>query len=383
MIYFDNAATTRAADEVAERVRYMLLENFGNPSAQSMMGVRAENELNDARKIMAKSINALPEEIYFTSGGTEDDNWAIFGTAEGYKRSGKHMITTSIEHPAVSEPMERLRQKGWEVTVLDVDKNGYIDLDALRDSIRDDTVLVSTILINNEVGTIQDVVSIGRIIKEKNPNTLFHVDAVQAFGKYPIDVRKMGIDMLSMSGHKIHGPKGVGFFYMKKGLKVRPIIYGGGQERGQRSATENTPGIAGLAKAVELAMENMDASHEKVMEVKRTLAEGILRDIPKTHINGPSIEEASPYVLNVSFNGLRSEVLLHSLEESEIYVSAGSACSSKKKGGSHVLRSLGLSEERIEGAIRFSFCRYNTVEEALFCLEVLKEKTAFLRKHMR
>lgn len=383
MIYFDNAATTRAADEVAERVRYMLLENFGNPSAQSMMGVRAENELNDARKIMAKSINALPEEIYFTSGGTEDDNWAIFGTAEGYKRSGKHIITTSIEHPAVAEPMERLRQKGWEVTVLDVDKNGYIDLDALRDSIRDDTVLVSTILINNEVGTIQDVVSIGRIIKEKNPNTLFHADAVQAFGKYPIDVRKMNIDMLSMSGHKIHGPKGVGFFYMKKGLKVRPIIYGGGQERGQRSATENTPGIAGLAKAVELAMENMDASHEKVMEVKRTLAEGILRDIPKTHINGPSIEEASPYVLNVSFNGLRSEVLLHALEEKEIYVSAGSACSSKKKGGSHVLRSLGLSEERIEGAIRFSFCRYNTVDEAAACLEILKEKTAFLRKYMR
>lgn len=383
MIYFDNAATTRAADEVAERVRYMLLENFGNPSAQSMMGVRAENELNDARKIMAKAINAMPEEIYFTSGGTEDDNWAIFGTAEGYKRSGKHIITTSIEHPAVSEPMERLRQKGWDITVLDVDKNGYIDLDALRDSIREDTVLVSIILVNNEVGTIQDAAAVGKLIKEKNPNTLFHVDAVQAFGKYPIDVRKMNIDMLSMSGHKIHGPKGVGFFYMKKGLKVRPIIYGGGQERGQRSATENTPGIAGLAKAVELAMENMDASHEKVMEVKRTLAEGILRDIPKTHINGPSIEEASPYVLNVSFNGLRSEVLLHSLEESEIYVSAGSACSSKKKGGSHVLRSLGLSEERIEGAVRFSFCRYNTVDEAAACLEILKEKTAFLRKYMR
>lgn len=383
MIYFDNAATTRAADEVAERVRYMLLENFGNPSAQSMMGVRAENELNDARKIMAKSINALPEEIYFTSGGTEDDNWAIFGTAEGYKRSGKHIITTSIEHPAVSEPMERLRQKGWEVTVLDVDKNGYIDLDVLRDSIREDTVLVSTILINNEVGTIQDASAVGKLIKEKNPNTLFHADAVQAFGKYPIDVRKMNIDMLSMSGHKIHGPKGVGFFYMKKGLKVRPIIYGGGQERGQRSATENTPGIAGLAKAVELAMENMEKSHNTVMEIKKTLADGILKEIPKTHINGPSIEEASPYVLNVSFNGLRSEVLLHALEEKEIYVSAGSACSSKKKGGSHVLRSLGLSEERIEGAIRFSFCRYNTVDEAAACLEILKEKTAFLRKYMR
>lgn len=383
MIYFDNAATTRAADEVAEKVTYMLLDNYGNASSQSMMGVRAEKELIEARKIMAGAINALPEEIYFTSGGTEDDNWAVFGTAEGYKRSGKHMITTSIEHPAVSNPMKRLQEKGWDITVLNVDEKGYINIDELRDAVRDDTVLVSTILINNETGTIQNAAEISRAVKEKNPRTLYHVDAVQAFGKYPIDVRKMGIDMLSMSGHKIHGPKGVGFFYMKKGLRVKPIIYGGGHEMGQRSGTENTPSIAGLAEAVKLAVSHMDQSHKNVMEIKRTLAEGILSRIPQTHINGPGLDEASPYVLNVSFNGLRSEVLLHSLEEKEIYVSAGSACSSRKKTGSSVLSALGLSDVRVEGAIRFSFCRYNTVEEALFCLDVLEEKTAFLRKYMR
>ena len=383
MIYFDNAATTRAADEVAEKVKHMLLENFGNPSSQSMMGVNAEKEMNEARKIMAQSINTLPEEIYFTSGGTEDDNWAIFGTAEGYIRSGKHMITTSIEHPAVLMPMRHLEEKGWDITILDVDESGYIDIEKLKAAVREDTVLVSTILINNETGTIQNAAEISKAVKSVNPNTLYHVDAVQAFGKYPIDVKKMGIDMLSMSGHKIHGPKGVGFFYMKKGLKVKPIIYGGGHERGKRSGTENTPSIVGLGEAVRLACSNMDEHLENVMKVKRTLAEGILSEIPKTHINGPSLEEGSPYVLNVSFNGLRSEVLLHSLEEKEINVSAGSACNSKKKGASTVLSALGLSDVRVEGAIRFSFCRYNTVEEALFCLEVLKEKTAFLRKYMR
>lgn len=280
MIYFDNAATTRAADEVAEKVKHMLLENYGNPSSQSMMGVNAEREMNEARKIMAQSINALPEEIYFTSGGTEDDNWAIFGTAEGYKRSGKHMITTSIEHPAVLMPMRRLQEKGWDITILDVNEGGYIDIEKLKAAIRKDTVLVSTILINNETGTIQNAAEISKAIKSINPDTLYHVDAVQAFGKYPIDVKKMGIDMLSMSGHKIHGPKGVGFFYMKKGLKVRPIIYGGGHERGQRSGTENTPSIVGLGEAVRLACNHMDEHLKNVMEVKRTLAEGILSEIP-------------------------------------------------------------------------------------------------------
>lgn len=383
MIYFDNAATTKALDEVAEKVKYMLLENYGNPSSQSMMGVNSEREIIEARKVMANAINALPEEIYYTSGGTESDNWAVFGTAKGYIRSGKHMITTAIEHPAMLMPMKELEKQGWDITVLGVDDKGYVNIDELKEAVREDTVLVSTILINNETGTIQNAAEISKAIKSVNHNTLYHVDAVQAFGKYPIDVKKMGIDMLSMSGHKIHGPKGIGIFYMKKGLKVKPIIYGGGHEMGQRSGTENAPSIVGLAEAVKIGLKEQEKAKENVMAVKKTLAEGILRDIPKTHINGPSIEEASPYVLNVSFNGIRSEVLLHALEEKKIYVSAGSACNSKKKGSSSVLAALGLSETRIEGAIRFSFCRYNTVEEAEECLEVLKEKVAFLRKYMR
>jgi len=383
MIYFDNAATTRALDEVADKVKYMLLENFGNPSSQNMAGVNAENEVIKARKIIAASINAEPDEIYFTSGGTESDNWAIFGTAKGYIRSGKHMITTAIEHPAVLQPMRELEKNGWDITILGVDEKGYINIDELKAAIREDTVLVSTILINNETGTIQNAEEISKAIKSINPHTLYHVDAVQAYGKYPINVKKMGIDMLSVSGHKVHGPKGVGFFYMKKGLKVKPIIFGGGHERGQRSGTENTPSIVGLAEAVKIDMAEMDKAVEHVKLVKKTLAEGILNSIPMTYINGPSIEEGSPYVLNIGFEGLRSEVLLHSLEEKKIYVSAGSACNSKKKGVSTVLSALGIDEKRIEGAIRFSFCRYNTVEEAEQCIEVLKEKAAFLRKYMR
>ena len=383
MIYFDNAATTRALDEVADKVKYMLLENFGNPSSQNMAGVNAENEVIKARKIIATSINAEPDEIYFTSGGTESDNWAIFGTAKGYIRSGKHMITTAIEHPAVLQPMRELEKNGWDITILGVDEKGYINIDELKAAIREDTVLVSTILINNETGTIQNAEEISKAIKSVNPHTLYHVDAVQAYGKYPINVKKMGIDMLSVSGHKVHGPKGVGFFYMKKGLKVKPIIFGGGHERGQRSGTENTPSIVGFAEAVKIDMAEMDKAVEHVKLVKKTLAEGILNSIPMTYINGPSIEEGSPYVLNIGFEGLRSEVLLHSLEEKEIYVSAGSACNSKKKGASTVLSALGIDEKRIEGAIRFSFCRYNTVEEAEQCIEILKEKVAFLRKYMR
>ena len=383
MIYFDNAATTRALDEVADKVKYMLLENFGNPSSQNMAGVNAENEVIKARKIIAASINAEPDEIYFTSGGTESDNWAIFGTAKGYIRSGKHMITTAIEHPAVLQPMRELEKNGWDITILGVDEKGYINIDELKAAIREDTVLVSTILINNETGTIQNAEEISKAIKSVNPHTLYHVDAVQAYGKYPINVKKMGIDMLSVSGHKVHGPKGVGFFYMKKGLKVKPIIFGGGHERGQRSGTENTPSIVGLAEAVKIDMAEMDKAVEHVKLVKKTLAEGILNSIPMTYINGPSLEEGSPYVLNIGFEGLRSEVLLHSLEEKEIYVSAGSACNSKKKGASTVLSALGIDEKRIEGAIRFSFCRYNTVEEAEQCIEILKEKAAFLRKYMR
>ena len=379
MIYFDNAATTRALPEVAEKMTEMLCEHYGNPASMSIMGLEVEKEIRHAAEILANGIRAKEEEIYFTSGGTEGDNWAIFGTAAGYAREGKHLITTSIEHPAVKNPMKALAEQGHEVTFLSVDKKGHISPEELANAIRPDTILVSMILVNNETGVIQDAEAIGKRIKEKNPHTLFHVDAVQAFGKYPIDVQKMKIDLLTMSGHKIHGPKGVGMLYMRKGLKVRPFILGGGQQKGQRAGTENGAGVAGLGVAADTAFRTMQESMAHVKEVKKTLMDGILA-IPDTQINGDGLEEASPYVLNVTFKGLRSEVLLHTLESKGIFISAGSACDSRKKVGSPVLTAMGLPFSEIEGSVRFSFSRYNTVEEAKTCLEELEKAVPFLRK---
>lgn len=382
MIYFDNAATTRALPEVAEKMTYMLCENFGNPASVSVMGLEVEKEIRKAANILANGIRAKEEEIFFTSGGTEGDNWAIYGTAEGYARAGKHLITTKIEHPAVTNPMKALQEKGYDVTFLSVDKKGHISLEELENAIRPDTILVSVILVNNETGTIQDAEAIGKLVKEKNPNTLFHVDAVQAFGKYPIDVQKMKVDLLTMSGHKIHGPKGVGMLYMRKGLKVRPLLLGGGQQKGQRAGTENGAGVAALGVAADMAFRGMQENLAHIKEVKKTLLDGIL-EMPDTQLNGDDLDTASPYVLNVTFKGVRSEVLLHSLESKGIFVSAGSACDSRKKIGSPVLTAMGLPFEEIEGAVRFSFCRYNTVEEAKECLQVLKETVPFLRRMNR
>ena len=382
MIYFDNAATTRALPEVAEKMTYMLCENFGNPASVSVMGLEVEKEIRKAANILANGIGAKEEEIFFTSGGTEGDNWAIYGTTEGYARAGKHLITTKIEHPAVTSPMKALEEKGYDVTWLSVDCKGHISMEELADAIRADTILVSIILVNNETGTIQNAEEIGKLVKQKNPDTLFHVDAVQAFGKYPIDVQKMKVDLLTMSGHKIHGPKGVGMLYMRKGLKVRPLLLGGGQQKGQRAGTENGAGVAALGVAADIAFRGLQENIVHVKEVKKTLLDGIL-EMPDTQLNGDDLDTASPYVLNVTFKGVRSEVLLHSLESKGIFVSAGSACDSRKKNGSHVLTAMGLPFEEIEGAVRFSFCRYNTVEEAKECLQVLKEIVPFLRRMNR
>ena len=382
MIYFDNAATTRTAPEVAEKMTEMLCENYGNPATVSALGLKAAKEIRAAQETLAKGIHAKADEIYFTSGGTEGDNWAIRGTAMGYQRMGKHLITTAVEHPAVKNPMKALEEEGFEVTYLAVDRKGYISLDELAAAIRPDTILVSTIFINNETGTIQDVAAIGALVKEKNPNTIYHVDAVQAFGKYPIDVQKMKIDLLTMSGHKIHAPKGTGMFFMRDGLKVRPLILGGGQQRGQRAGTENGAGAAAVALAAQMAWENMEEHTAEIYAVKKTLAEGILA-MPETQINGDDLDKASPYVLNATFRGLRSEVLLHALESKGVVVSAGSACDSRKKIGSPVLTAMGLPFSEIEGAVRFSFSRYNTVEEAKECLAALQEVVPFLRKYNR
>lgn len=383
MIYFDNAATTRASKQVAEKMTEMLCENFGNPASVNKLGLAVEKEIRHTSQILSKGIHCKESEIFYTSGGTEGDNWAIFGTAEGYQRQGKHLITTKIEHPAVKKAVEALEQKGFEVTWLDVDRWGKIDLEQLKNAIRKDTILVSIILINNETGVIQNIEEIGKIIKQKNENTIFHVDAVQAFGKYPIDVQKMKIDLLTMSAHKINGPKGVGMLYKREGLKVKPYILGGGQQQGQRSGTENGAGVAGLGVAAEICFQNMQKNERNVFEIKKTLAEDILKEIPDTQINGDSLEKSSPYVLNVTFKGVRSETLLHALESKDIFVSAGSACNSKKNTNSPVLTAMGLSPEEIEGAIRFSFCQYNTVEEAKECLAALKEIVPFLRKYNR
>ncbi len=383
MIYFDNAATTRASEQVAEKMTEMLCHNFGNPASVNKLGLQVEKEIKKTTEILSRGIHCKTNEIYYTSGGTEGDNWAIFGTAEGYQRQGKHLITTKIEHPAVKKPMETLEQKGYDITWLSVDKRGKIDLEELKQSIRKDTILVSIILINNETGVIQDVEKIGKIIKQQNENTLFHVDAVQAFGKYAIDVEKMNIDLLTMSAHKINGPKGVGMLYKRQGLKVKPYILGGGQQQGQRSGTENGAGVAGLGVAADICFQNMKKNQQTIFDVKRTLAEGILNDIADVQINGDTLEQSSPYVLNVTFKGLKSEVLLHALESKNIFVSAGSACDSKKKVGSPVLTAMGLPFNEIEGAVRFSFCQYNTVEEAQECVKQLKEIVPFLRKYNR
>lgn len=382
MIYFDNAATTRALPESVEKMAHMLCEEYGNPASVSAMGLAVEKEIKKAAESIARGIHCNPDEVFFTSGGTEGDNWAIYGTAEGYKRQGRHFITTQIEHPAVKNPMKKLEEEGAEVTWLSVDRQGHISLAELEAAIRPDTVLVSVILVNNETGTVQDAAAIGKLIKEKNPQTLFHLDAVQAFGKYPIDVEKMKADLLAMSGHKIHGPKGTGMLYMRKGLKVKPLMLGGGQQKGQRPGTENGPGAAALGVAADAAFSSLKESIEAVREVKKILLEGILA-MPDTQLNGEGLDTASPYVLNVTFKGLRSEVLLHALESKGIVVSAGSACDSKKKVGSPVLTAMGLPFAEIEGAVRFSFCRHNTTEEARECLKVLEELVPFLRKYNR
>ena len=383
MIYLDNAATTQALPQVAERMTEMLCEQFGNPATINVMGLAVEKEIRHAAAVLAKGIHAKEEEIFFTSGGTEGDNWAITGTADGYHRDGKHIITTQIEHPAVTNTIKALEERGRaEVTWLGVDEKGLISLEELAEAIRPDTILVSIILVNNETGVIQDALSIGKRIKEKNPATLFHVDAVQAYGKYPMDVEKMKIDLLTMSAHKIHGPKGVGMLYMRKGTKVRPIIWGGGQQKGQRAGTENGAGVVGLGVAAEQAFAGLKDGITHVSGLKTALTEGVLV-LPDTQINGAVGENASPYVLNVTFKGLRSETLLHALESKGIFVSAGSACDSRKKIGSPVLTAMGVPFAEIEGAIRFSFCRYNTMDEVQACVTALTELVPFLRKYNR
>ena len=380
--YLDNSATTRCYEEVKDIVVKTMTEDFGNPSAMHLKGVDAENYIKEATKEIAKTLKVQEKEIFFTSGGTESDNWAVIGTALAKNRQGKHIITTPFEHAAVSAPMEWLQKQGYEITEIPVDEKGNIFLEKLSETIREDTILVSTMMVNNETGAVMPVEKIGAMIQEKCPKALYHVDAIQAFGKYRIYPKKWNIHLLSVSSHKIHGPKGVGFLYINSKAKVQPLILGGGQQNGMRSGTDNVPGIAGLGVAAKMMYQNFDEKVEHLYQLKERMAEGLSK-IDDVVINGMPVREGAPHILSVSFLGIRSEVLLHTLEDRNIYVSAGSACSSHKRKPSATLSAMGMSNAQIENTVRISFSEENTFEEVDYCLEVLNEVLPMLKRYAR
>lgn len=380
--YFDNSATTRCYPEVAEIVVKTMTEDFGNPSAMHLKGVEAEKYVREAAQILAKILKVNEKEIIFTSGGTESNNLALFGGADANKRSGNHIITTSVEHAAVGQPAERLEQMGYEVTIVPVDHRGVVQLEALEKALRPDTILVSTMYVNNEVGAVMPVEEIAKLVHEKSPKALYHVDAIQAFGKYRIYPKKAGIDMLSVSSHKIHGPKGVGFLYINEKARIQPQILGGGQQAGMRSGTDNVPGIAGMGVAAKMVYTDFDEKIEHMYQLKERLAEGFLK-LPDVRLNGMEIREGAPQILSASFLGVRSEVLLHTLEEKGIYVSAGSACSSHKRKAVGTLSAMGMEAAQRESTLRFSFSEENTFEEVDYALEVIGQVLPMLRRYSR
>ena len=380
--YFDNSATTRCYPEVAEIVVKTMTEGFGNPSAMHLKGVEAEKYVREAAQILAKILKVNEKEIIFTSGGTESNNLALFGGADANKRSGNHIITTSVEHAAVGQPAERLEQMGYEVTIVPVDHRGVVQLEALEKALRPDTILVSTMYVNNEVGAVMPVEEIAKLVHEKSPKALYHVDAIQAFGKYRIYPKKAGIDMLSVSSHKIHGPKGVGFLYINEKARIQPQILGGGQQAGMRSGTDNVPGIAGLGVAAKMVYTDFDEKIEHMYQLKERLAEGFLK-LLDVRLNGMEIREGAPQILSASFLGVRSEVLLHTLEEKGIYVSAGSACSSHKRKAAGTLSAMGMEAAQRESTLRFSFSEENTFEEVDYALEVIGQVLPMLRRYSR
>lgn len=381
-IYFDNSATTRCSDTVAAEMVKVMTEDYGNPSSMHMKGVEAERYVRQARETLASILKVSEKEIYFTSGGTESDNMAIIGTALANCRAGKHVITTAIEHPAVLNSMRHLEEEGFTVTYLPVDHAGRVSLDALREAMTPETILVSVMLVNNEIGSIQPVAEVSAIAKAVNPFCLVHVDAVQGFGKLPVYPRRMGIDLLSVSGHKIHGPKGIGFLYMQEKVKMKPIVFGGGQQKNMRSGTENVPGIAGLALAAKECYTDFAKKQEHMYCLRDAFIEGI-RQMEGTTVNGPQAREGAPHIVSVSFSGIRSEVLLHALESQKIYVSSGSACASNKPGISATLKSIGLDQSLLDATIRFSFSVYNTQEEVQHCLNALCRILPMLRRYAR
>lgn len=386
-VYLDNSATTRVFPEVAELMTKIMCEDYGNPSSLHMKGVQAEQYLRYAKETFARVLKVKDSEILFTSGGTESDNLALVGCAMANRRRGNHLITTQIEHPAILQTMHYLEDRGFQVTYLPVDHRGLVRKEDLQRAMRPDTILVSVMHTNNEIGSVQKIEELSGLVKRMNPYTLFHVDAVQGFGKFKIYPKRMGIDLLSASSHKIHGPKGVGILYINEKVKIWPILFGGGQQQNLRSGTENVPGIAGMAKAAEILYNHFDEDIEKLYQCKRYFIDGVGR-IENVVVNGlsegdPYGETMAPHVVSVSFRGVRSEVLLHALEEKGIYVSAGSACSAHKPQPSATLKAIGVEKSMLESTIRFSFSVYTTMEEIDYTLQVLYDKIPMLRKYSR
>lgn len=378
--YFDNSATTKVLDCVKDAVVDAMCVNYGNAAAKHRKGVEAENLIREAKKAIADTLKVQEKEILFTSGGTESNNTALIGTALANRRAGKHLITTGVEHPSIYNTMSFLEEMGFEVTYLPVDHLGHISLEDLEKAIREDTILVSVMYVNNEVGAVEPIEAISQCIKKKNPKTLFHVDAIQAYGKYKIRPKKQGIDLLSVSGHKIHAPKGVGFLYIRDGVKIRPILFGGGQQKGMRSGTENVPGCVGLGVAAREAYKDFDARIEKLYTLRERLIAG-LKPLGGVIINGSEDRTNAPQIVSASFEGVRSEVLLHALEDKGVYVSSGSACSSNHPGISGTLKGIGVKKELLDSTIRFSLGDLNTEEEVDYAIGVLGELLPVLRHY--
>lgn len=382
--YLDNAATTRPFECVRDIMARTLDVDYGNPSSMHIKGVEAERYIKEAREKIAKTLKVDSKEIVFTSGGTESNNLALIGAAMANKRQGNHIITTKIEHPSVHNPLIFLEENGFEVTYLEVNEDGLIDMSELSNAITENTCIVSIMMVNNEMGSVQDVSTISKLIKEKNSDILFHVDAIQAYGKYHIYPKRIGIDLLSISGHKIHGPKGIGALYIRDRVKMKSILFGGGQQKGMRSGTENVPGIAGLGVAAEEIYKNHEEKVKHLYTLKQTLMDGV-SEIPDVVVNGigVGIENTAPHVLSVSFAGIRSEVLLHALEERGIYVSSGSACASNHPALSGTLKAIKVKRELLDCTLRFSFSVTTTMEEIEYTIEVLKELLPMLRRFTR
>ncbi len=380
--YLDNSATTRCSAKAAEMVMKVMREDFGNPSALHTKGVEAEHYVKEARAFFAKNLKVDEKEICFTSGGTESNNLALIGTAMANRRAGNHLITTSVEHASVDNTMKYLEEQGFRVTYLPVDEYGVVSLEALKEALCPETILVSVMYVNNEVGAVQPVDEIARIVKEHNPNTIFHVDAIQAYGKYRIYPKKEGINLLSVSGHKIHGPKGTGFLYVNSKVKIHSIVFGGGQQKGLRSGTENVPGIAGMAEAAAECYENLEEKIDRLYALKDRFVSQVSA-LEGTKVNGHTGRDSAPQIVSVSFRDVRSEVLLHALEEKGIYVSAGSACSSNKPSVSRTLKNMEIDKELLGSTLRFSFCFDTTEEEIDYCIKELGELLPVLRRYVR